>query len=82
LALIGQPFIKYATCFSIQILSNITGNGAQITMVLIGIDRLFAVKLPIWYKFVLKINISIFRQSLTFLTFLQFDQNLIFLGKK
>uniref|UniRef100_A0A915NHD0 G-protein coupled receptors family 1 profile domain-containing protein n=1 Tax=Meloidogyne floridensis TaxID=298350 RepID=A0A915NHD0_9BILA len=50
LALIGQPFIKYATCFSIQILSNITGNGAQITMVLIGIDRLFAVKLPIWYK--------------------------------
>uniref|UniRef100_A0A915LC33 Serpentine receptor class gamma n=1 Tax=Meloidogyne javanica TaxID=6303 RepID=A0A915LC33_MELJA len=47
LALIGQPFIKFVPCFWIQILSIITGNNAQMTMVLIGLDRLFAVKLPI-----------------------------------
>nr|CAD2183466.1 unnamed protein product [Meloidogyne enterolobii] len=50
LSLIGQPFIKYVPCFWIQILSIITGNDAQITMILIGFDRLFAIKLPIWYK--------------------------------
>uniref|UniRef100_A0A914NMR4 7TM GPCR serpentine receptor class x (Srx) domain-containing protein n=1 Tax=Meloidogyne incognita TaxID=6306 RepID=A0A914NMR4_MELIC len=48
LSLIGQPFIKFVPCFWIQILSIITGNNAQMTMVLIGFDRLFAVKLPIW----------------------------------
>nr|CAD2181411.1 unnamed protein product [Meloidogyne enterolobii] len=50
LALIGQPFIKFVPCFWIQILSIITGNNAQMTMVLIGFDRLFAINLPIWYK--------------------------------
>ncbi|KAF7632993.1 hypothetical protein Mgra_00007575, partial [Meloidogyne graminicola] len=47
LSLIGHPFIKFNLCFWFMILFIISGNNAQITMVLIGIDRLIAVKMPI-----------------------------------
>ncbi|KAF7639681.1 hypothetical protein Mgra_00001005 [Meloidogyne graminicola] len=49
LSLIGHPFIKYIPCFWIQILPIIISNDAQLTMILTGFDRFYAVKLPIWY---------------------------------
>ncbi|KAF7636245.1 hypothetical protein Mgra_00004234 [Meloidogyne graminicola] len=49
LSLFNHPFIKYIPCFWLQIIPILTGNNAQITMILTGFDRFFAVKLPIWY---------------------------------
>ncbi|KAF7636244.1 hypothetical protein Mgra_00004233 [Meloidogyne graminicola] len=56
LSLFNHPFIKYIPCFWLQIIPILTGNNAQITMILTGFDRFYAVKLPIWYVMYKKRN--------------------------